>query len=539
MSELLTGPADRRSGAGPERPAAGEPLQRKVPDPLACQFRHHAGKVSRQAAVSLAGTLFLVAGGFTFKIYVSRELGAEGLGIYALGVTVVAFFSIFADLGLSQTAVRFVSIYRGGREPEKIRRFFTRCLTVLLVSCGVLSILMLALRRFIAVDVYDEPELARYLPYFALLLALGTINTFLGQYLRGHQEVTRRTIISSFVVFPVRVVLTVVLFSQGFRLAGYVAAAVGSALLATLLFAVLAVRLTDLRAVDSAPAARGFGREEYVYAASMTSFGILSFATGKVDQVLIGVFLAAEQVGIYSIALTAANFVPTLLQSLNSIFGPMIADLHSRRQTQLLERLFQTSTKWCFGLTWPLVVVIVFFARDFMGLFGPGFEAGAPVLAILALAQVVNVGVGSVGHLLLMSGHQRLEILSTVAAAVSILPLTVVLIPRWGVLGAAAALAGGLIVSNLLRAWLVWARLRLLPYNRGALRLLPPVAASTLLTFGVWWWWRPRVGFEAMPGVLAGAYAAFIVTAAAFTLDRDDRIILRAVAERVRGYLGR
>ena len=89
-------------------------------DPLARQFRQHTGKLSRQGAVTLAGTVFLVAGGYLFKIYVSRELGAQGLGIYALGMTTIAFFSLFATLGLPPAAARFVAIYRGAGEAGEI-----------------------------------------------------------------------------------------------------------------------------------------------------------------------------------------------------------------------------------------------------------------------------------------------------------------------------------------------------------------------------------------------------------------------------------
>ena len=89
------------------------------------------------------------------------------------------------------------------------------------------------------------------------------------------------------------------------------------------------------RSPSPAPAA-GLGREVYGFAASMVGLRLLGFAAGKVDVLLLGIFLAAADVGVYSIAVTTAAFVPTLLLSLNSIFGPMIADLHARRQSELL-----------------------------------------------------------------------------------------------------------------------------------------------------------------------------------------------------------
>ncbi len=513
-------------------------------DPLARQFRQHSGKLSRQAAVSLAGNLFLASGGYLFKIYVSRVLGARGLGIYALGMTTIGFFSLFATLGVPQAAARFVAIYRGAGEGGKVRRLFRRGLATVAAASGLLAVLMVAGGGWLVGSFYNVPELEPYLPYFALILILSAIQVFLGQYVRGLQKVAGRIFITHFVGFPVKVLVTVALISVGWGLRGYVAAELVSMVVIILLMAVLVRRLTPgvlsfgtAAAEDSVAASPA--RDEAVYGLSMMGLSFLGFLGGRIDVILLGIFLAASEIGVYSIALTTSVFVPTLLKALNSIFGPIIADLHARRQIPLLRRLFQTSTKWCFSFTWPLVIVIVFFARELMALFGPEFEAGAPVLALLAVGQLVNVAVGSVGNLLVMSGHQRLEIRIAVSIAALGLVLNVVLIPRWGIVGAAVALTLNMIAANLMRAWLVWVRLKLLPYNRQSLRLALPFAASILLTFGVWWWWRPRIGFEILPAALAGAYVVFLVTAAAFALDRDDRIILQAVAEKVRGFLRR
>lgn len=509
-----------------------DPPDRKTLDPLAQQFRREAGKVSRQASVFLAGTIFTVVCGYLFKIYVSREIGATGLGLYALGMSTVGFFALFSGLGLPQVAARFVSIYRGRGEAANIRHLFWQGLLWLTVSSCSLGTLMFASRRWLAETIYHEHELLRYLPWFAVLLVLSTFHNFLGSYLRGHQEVARRTVINHFVHLPAKILLTVGLFAMGWGLLGYVAAELASLFLTLLLLAAVAHRLTP-KAKDPRPTVPG--RKELTFATSMVGLDLVAFSASRTGLLLLGIFLAADQVGIYSIAVATASFVPTLLVALNSIFGPVIADLHARRQTELLQRLFQTSTKWCFSLTWPLVAVIVFFSRDLMGLFGASFEAGAPVLALLALAQLVNVAVGSVGNLLVMSGHQRLEIFNSVLMAALTLPLSVVLIPRWGMLGAAVALASGMAGANLLRAWLVWRHLGLVPYDRRQWALAAPLASSGLAALGVWRWIPLGSSVLEMMLALVAAYGALAVSAAV-SLDRDDRIILQAVREKLRHY---
>src|ERR1700738_3894828 len=126
-----------------------------------------------------------------------------------------------------------------------------------------------------------------------------------------------------------------------------------------------------------------------------------------VDKVALGHYLNAQDVGVYSVAAAVVVYVPLVLQSVNKIFSPTIADLHTRGGHALLSRLFQSLTKWVIGLTTPLAAVVIVFARPIMRIFGPDFAEGWPILVIGTLGQLINCGVGSVGYLLLMSGNQK------------------------------------------------------------------------------------------------------------------------------------
>src|SRR5215471_10053225 len=64
------------------------------------QFRSQVGHISRQSGIYFAGILFTTGFGYIFKIYLARVLGAQDLGLYALGVTLMGFFGIFNSLGL-------------------------------------------------------------------------------------------------------------------------------------------------------------------------------------------------------------------------------------------------------------------------------------------------------------------------------------------------------------------------------------------------------------------------------------------------------
>ena len=500
------------------------------------EFRRYGGRVSQQASVFLAGNLFNAFCSYAFKIVVSRTLGAAAIGVYALGQSLVQILTTFASLGLSKTLARYVAVYQRTDRSGHILGLFLSALAWVAAGTALLGGLLVLLRRPLAEGIFDKPELARYLPLFALLLVLGACNNLLGEYLRGHQEVARRTVISQFILLPLWIGLTLLAFGLGWRLGGYVGAEVMAHAVAFVLLLRVAWRLTP-PADEALPKLPPFEPEVRSYSGTMLGLEVISFIGHRVDVLLLGYLLAADQVGIYGNALAAASFVPTLLKAVNSIFGPMISDLHTRGEEDLLQRLFRTTTKWVFGFTFPLVAVLVAFGAPFMGFFGAEFRAGGVVLALLAVGHLVNVGTGSVGNLLVMSGHQRLELQATVASALFTFGLHLVCIPRWGILGAAGALACGLVCANVLRLVMVRRTLGLWAYHHGWLRLCVALGASGGVVWGLWRV-RAEVGeVLAMFLALVLSYLTFAAVAWVLCLDEDDRLLLGPLWENVRRRL--
>jgi O-antigen/teichoic acid export membrane protein len=499
-------------------------------------FRQQMGHISRHSAVFFAGTIFTAATGYLFKIYLARALGAEALGIYALGMTIIGFVGIFNALGLPQAAVRFVAAYRATGKIELLRGFLGRSTLLLLISNILLGGGILLAGPWIALHFYHTPALKNYLGWFALIMVLGALTTFLGQVLAGYKDVARRTVITNFIGSPAMMILTLGLAAMGLGLRGYIIAQVLSAVIVLILLAAMVWRLTPRAARSLVSGFPPLEREVMSFSAVALGTGVLEFLMSQSDKILIGFYLGAREVGIYAVATALVTFVPILLQSVNQIFSPSIADLYARRQQQLLGRIFQTLTKWILGLTIPLAAAMILFASPLMRIFGHDFEAGWLVLIIGTVGQLVNCGVGSVGYLLLMSGNQRSLIKIETLMAVLMVLINMLLIPRWGITGAAIGAAITNVVGNVWYLAEVRRRLGLLPYNRSYLHLALPLAGTFTVLLGV----RAVFGAVRQEWAVIGAalllgYLAFIGIALAFGLDADDQLIARAIWARVTG----
>ncbi len=310
---------------------------------------------------------------------------------------------------------------------------------------------------------------------------------------------------------------------------GYLSAQIINSVVVVGLLVAVAGKLTPRAARFSWAALPPLDSEIKAFAAAAFGMSALDFLVSQADKILLGLYLNPKLVGIYVLASTLSAFIPMILQSVNQIFAPVIADLHSQSRLDVLQKLFQTLTKWILALTFPLALVIITFAAPLMRIFGPDFVVGWPVLVIGAIGQLLNCGVGSVGYLLLMSGNQRrLMRVQFVMAGVSVL-VNLTLIPALGIVGSALAAASVNVAVNLWNLAQVRKALQISPYNRSYYALLIPTGFTTAAVL-LLRTYTPSVDHPWLVILVALvlSYAAFCGMAAVFSLNQDDRMVARS-----------
>jgi O-antigen/teichoic acid export membrane protein len=503
------------------------------------QFRSQVGHISRQSGVYFAGTIFTLAFGYIFKVYLARVLGAEALGIYALGATLMGFLGIFNTLGLPGSALRFVASYHAADRFKELHALLWRGAGLLLLANIAFGLGLLTLGRVLAVRFYHSVALVQYLPWFAGLMLFGVVSSFYGKVLAGYRDLKLRTVIVNFIGSPLTMLLSVLLISAGLGLRGYLTAQILSAAAVAFLLLAAVRHLTPAAARLSAMAGSNPQAEVWSFSGAMLGISFLEFLISQVDKIALGYYRSTAEVGIYSVAWAVVAYVPVILSSVNQIFAPTIASLHTRGDALLLARLFQSLTKWIVGLTLPLAMVIILFARPVMRIFGHDFEYGWSILVIGTLGQLVNCGVGSVGYLLLMSGNERRLVRVQMAMAAVMVVLSAALVPLWGIIGAAVAAAITNAGMNLWNLWEVRQTLGISPYNRGYLKLVPATVVSAGVALIVQ---RYSSAFHhdwlAVGVALATCYGIFAGMILLVGLDADDRLIAGAIYSRVRGVFG-
>ena len=317
------------------------------------------GHISRHSAVFFAGTIFTAAAGYLFKIYLARVLGAEALGIYALGMTIVGLLGIFNALGLPYSAVRFVAAYSATGKFDLLRGFLVRSIVLLLFFNLVLGGSGAAGRAVGGGPHLSHPGVKSLHGFVCADHDIRRLDRIPGQVLTGYKDVARRTVITNFIGNPLTMVFTLGLVGAGLGLWGYIFAQVASAFVVIVLLVFAVWKLTPRAARAFSGAWPPIEKEVISFSAVVFAMNSLEFLMSQADKILIGFYLNAREVGIYAMAAALVAFVPIVLQSVNQIFSPTIADLHARGPSRAAGPPVPDPDQVDSGLTLPLGAVII------------------------------------------------------------------------------------------------------------------------------------------------------------------------------------
>jgi len=463
-----------------------------------------------------------------FQLVLARFLGMTQYGLFALGHTVYTLLTQFLLLGAENGVIRFGAAFRTAHDGSRLKGLVRVSLLLVGTSAVCGTVVVFAVAHPIAAALFSEPELAGFLRVIVLAVPLFALFRVSAALLRSQQRI-RYSVALRQVIYPVSKFATVgIALAIGCDLLGVGYAFVVGVGMAFMV-SVLAVRTLILLPVR---------RELARLPTGLLRFSIGTFLIGaahivlsRTDRLMLGALRSVDQVGIYNAAFVLASQAAVFLSSFNVIFAPMVADLHEGGAADELGSLFKSVTKWIVALTLPVFLALVIFGDSILRLFGTEFAAGWPILAALAVAQLVNAGVGGVGYLLIMTGHQWLEFGNSLALMCLNVGLNYWLIGRYGALGAGIATGASLVAINIVRVVQVRRLLGFHPYRKGFFKLVPAVGAAAAAAVLI----RVIAG-TSVAGFLGGLAALVVVyggLALAFGLEDVDRVVLEVIRSRL------
>jgi O-antigen/teichoic acid export membrane protein len=165
----------------------------------------------------------------------------------------------------------------------------------------------------------------------------------------------------------------------------------------------------------------------------------MSFIMSWTAVIMLGMFSTDAEVGVFNVASKIAICTSITLVAINSIAAPKFAEFYGKNDIKGLGKVARQSTKLIFWTSLPILATIFLLPDFILGFFGKDFKAGSTALLILTIGQFVNAISGSVGFILQMTGKEKVFQNIILAATALNIALNALLIPRYGINGAAVA----------------------------------------------------------------------------------------------------
>lgn len=203
------------------------------------------------------------------------------------------------------------------------------------------------------------------------------------------------------------------------------------------------------------------------------------------DVVLVGILAGAAAAGVYgaSSRFVAAGVV--VLTAFRVVVAPRFSTMLAEGRRGELQELYTVTAGWVLLFGGPIYVLLAIYAPAVLGLLGPGFEEGVPVMRILCTGALLLVAGGNIQSLLLMSGRSGWGAINKTIVFVVNVAGNLLLVPMIGVIGAAVSWAVCMALDTTLAAAQVRRFTGVHPALRRIALLLLVIAACAGASAGV------------------------------------------------------
>ncbi|MDZ7600910.1 MAG: lipopolysaccharide biosynthesis protein [Hoeflea sp.] len=400
---------------------------------------------SRMAMIAFAIRVASAAIAFVSQIILARLMGEFEYGIFVFVWVIAIILGNLSCLGFHTAVIRFLPQYRTEGADEAIlglaatARIFAMVSATLIAATGIVALYLLG----------DRIESHYVQPLFVGAFILPMIA--LGDVLDGTARANGwpfHALSPTYIVRPLLIL-------------AFVAAAIGlgrmadanTAILASLAAAYLTT-IVQFVVVTGKLRTRFPARKIEIHFKTwlMVAFPIFLiegfyFMLTNADVIIVGLYLPPEKVAVYFAAAKTMALVHFVYFAVKAAAAQRFSGLVSGADRTALAAFAGQTVRWTF---WPSLLVggLVILAGPFLlSLFGPAFQEGHMIMVVLFAGILAKAMVGPGEVVLTMTGEHKICAAIYAAALAANLALNVMLIPAWGLMGAAAATACAMMIE--------------------------------------------------------------------------------------------
>ena len=408
-------------------------------------------------AVRGAGIIFLMSMlasvlAYVTRIVLARNLGPAEYGSFSSVLTFVIFFLFFRDLGFPSAIIKYTSHFAATKEYGKIKSVLATALSVQMLVSIIFVIIFYVLADFLAAVYFKNQETALFLKMFVVYIFGSVFFITSKDLLLGLQK---NFLFSLGELLKNGIILVLILFflKQGYQtLAPVYAYALVCWILFMFFFPFLIAsfpfykyRLDDFSAVS---------RKVCLFALPVFATAVGGKVIAYIDTLILTYFRSSAEVGIYNAVLPSALLFLYFGTAIGSVTMPLASELIVKHDNLRLIAGIKSLYHYLFAAVIPLMAVAFAFSGFFLEVFfGKEYIVGAGAFQILLLGILVFM-LASINHTIFAAfGKPWIVTKIILFAAVINASFNLLLIPKFGIIGAAFSTTLSYILAFALSVW--------------------------------------------------------------------------------------
>jgi len=421
-------------------------------------------------AASVAIKMASLGANLIITVLLARLLAPSGYGVYSLALAIISLLAIPIQLGLPTLVLREVAKAAAREDWGFLRSLIRWVHRVILTSAVAVAGLAIGVAWLLKARL--EAGFFFTMLFAAPLLAVASLTSVRQSVLMGMKRIILAQL-PELLFLPLLYLICIACASlfgpHPVRPQTAMSAYVACYCVAFILGSVFLSSALPAGAGSIATVTPMKGWMKSIVALSLVSG--LSVISAQAIIPIMGLLASDETIGLYRVAASGAAMTTVVGATIGSLVSPYIATYYSQKDFAKLQ-LLATYSAWACLV--PALIVLAFyssFAATLLGLtFGPRFAEAAGALVVLTTGQVINCATGIVHSLLIMTGHEQDTLRGSVLGVTVNVALAFALVPKFGLMGAAAATCTAVAAENALLYFTVRSRLNIgssiLPFGR-------------------------------------------------------------------------
>lgn len=417
----------------------------------------HFRELFRGGSIAIAFRLLSALASYVFLYFIARRYGADGVGIFSTGWTILMISAVFGKMGFDSSIVRFISESAALHSYSRLRKIYRKSLKITLISTIVVAVVLFGFSEFFTSKFFDTISSPRMMYLIAIAVIPYSLMSFNAESLKGLKRITAYSLHQNISIYFGGMLILMILscFTPS-------VIAIWWSLLIIFILLMITSGFTfryflkflpnrDSHYSRPVPGIKQIIRITLPMMLSNSLFLLMNWT----DVLMLAYIQGDDQVGIYNTALKIAALNSLVLIAVNSIAMPKYSELYNQNKLRF-KQLAKAVSFISFFVSLPVFLMIVIFPTTILGLFGEAFTEGSQAMIVLSVGQLFATISGSTINLLNMTGKEKSTMYILITSVIVNFFLNFILIPLFGLNGAAYATASSTVLWNLLAVVLIY-----------------------------------------------------------------------------------